>query len=251
MPPLLQAEGISAFYGRVEAVHDVSLKVEAGQIATIIGTNGAGKTTLLHALMGLVPCRGTIEFVGTAIGTASVEQRTEAGLSLVPETRALFTEMTVLDNLELGAFPRYRRGERRLRSDLDLIFSRFPRLAERRKQRAGTLSGGERQMLAIGRALMARPKLLMLDEPSLGLAPLIVREVFKVLEELRNAHVALLLVEQNAHAALRIADYAYVIDTGTLALEGPAPMIAANPLVVSSYLGVADESPSDPGPPRP
>ena len=238
MPPLLEASDISVSYGQVEAVRSISIQVETGRVAAIVGSNGAGKSTLLYALMGLLKCRGTINFAGASISSCSVEARSELGISLVPETRALFSEMTVLDNLEVGAFPRYRRREKHLKADLDGIFARFPRLAERRSQKAATLSGGERQMLAIGRALMSRPRLLMLDEPSLGLAPLIVRDVFKVIAELRETRVALLLVEQNARAALRVADHAYVMETGMLVLEGPAAQVAKDPGVLSSYLGV-------------
>ena len=237
MSVLFETRDLCASYGKVAAVQNAAIRVGNGQVVTIVGSNGAGKTTLLHALMGLLKCEGGIFFQGEMITDLTVEERSTLGLSLVPETRALFGEMSVLDNLELGAFPRYRRGERHLKQDLDGVFGRFPRLAERRTQKAVTLSGGERQMLAIGRALMSRPKLLMLDEPSLGLAPLIVRDVFAVIAELRSTGVSMLLVEQNARAAFEFADYAYVMSTGDITLQGPASEVAANADVVASYLG--------------
>jgi branched-chain amino acid transport system ATP-binding protein len=242
MRDLFEAQNISVSYGQVAAVQDVSVSVGLGQVVAIVGANGAGKTTLLNALMGLLKCKGQIAFDGGSITHLTVEERSEIGLSLVPETRALFGEMSVFDNLQLGTFPRYRRGEKDLRRDFDSVFDHFPRLAERRSQMAATLSGGERQMLAIGRALMSRPRLLMLDEPSLGLAPLIVRDVFKVIAELRKTDVSMLLVEQNARAALRVADYAYVMSTGEVTLEGPASKVAADKAVVASYLGLDDDS---------
>ena len=241
MSALFEAKNISVSYGQVAAVQNVAVSVGLGQIVAIVGANGAGKTTLLHALMGLLKCEGKIDFDGLSIAHLTVEERSEIGLSLVPETRALFGEMSVFDNLELGTFPRYRRGEKNLRQDFDTVFDRFPRLAERRSQKAATLSGGERQMLAIGRALMSRPRLLMLDEPSLGLAPLIVRDVFKVIAQLRKTGVSMLLVEQNARAALRVADYAYVMSTGEVTLKGPAKDVAADKAVMASYLGLEDD----------
>ena len=241
MRHLLEAWNISVSYGQVAAVGDVSVSVGLGQVVAIVGANGAGKTTLLNALMGLLKCEGQIDFDGGAIAHLTVEERSEIGLSLVPETRALFGEMSVFDNLQLGTFPRYRRGEKDLRQDFDSVFDHFPRLAERRSQKAATLSGGERQMLAIGRALMSRPRLLMLDEPSLGLAPLIVLDVFKVIAQLRKTGVSMLLVEQNARAALRVADYAYVMSTGEVTLKGPAVNVAADKAVVASYLGLDND----------
>ena len=239
MSALLEVSGVSVSYGKVEAVHDVSLVADAGRIVTVIGPNGAGKTTLLAALMGLLPARGDIRYLGQPIGSLTVERRVALGLCLVPEKRELFTSMTVADNLELGAFARMRQRDGDARRTLDDIYQRFPRLADRRDQLAGTLSGGERQMLALGRALMGKPKLLMLDEPSLGLAPLIVREIFHIVAALRDAGVTILLVEQNARAALQVSDYAYVLETGELALEGPSRELAENPRVAATYLGAS------------
>jgi branched-chain amino acid transport system ATP-binding protein len=235
MQALLDVRDLSVSYGKVEAVHGVSLEVREGTIVTVIGPNGAGKTTLLAAVMGLLPARGTIDYRGAPVAPLQVEQRVAAGLVLVPEKRELFASMTVAENLELGAFSR--RGTRDVGASLRGVYARFPRLEERSAQRAGTLSGGERQMLALGRALMARPRLLMLDEPSLGLAPLIVREIFSIIAALKEAGVAILLIEQNARAALQVADYGYVLETGELALAGPAGELAANPRVVDTYLG--------------
>ena len=235
--PLLEVRNLAVAYGKVEAVHDLSLKVEAGTIVSVIGPNGAGKTTLLAALMGLLPAKGRIDYSGVSANGLTVEQRVARGLILVPERRELFAAMSVADNLELGGFQRARSGERGWRSTQDEVYQRFPRLAERRDQLAGTLSGGERQMLAMGRALMGKPRLLMLDEPSLGLAPLIVREIFNIVAQLRSSGVSILLVEQNARAALQVSDYGYVLETGELALEGRSGDLAANPRVAATYLG--------------
>jgi branched-chain amino acid transport system ATP-binding protein len=235
----LAVSGLSVAYGKVEALHHASIRVGAGSIVTVIGPNGAGKTTMLNAIMGLLPARGTVEYEGVAVGDEDVEMRVSRGMVLVPERRELFAEMTVADNLVLGAFPRYRRGESGIDADLEAVYARFPRLRERHAQLAGTLSGGERQMLALGRALMAKPRLLMLDEPSLGLAPLIVREIFHIIADLRRTGVSILLVEQNARAALHVADYAYVIETGEIVLEGPAKDLASDPKVIETYLGLS------------
>ena len=235
--PLLDVRGLSVSYGKVEAVRNISLKVERGTIVSVIGPNGAGKTTLLAALMGLLPAKGELAYLGASARTLTVEQRVARGLILVPERRELFAAMSVADNLELGGFQRAMTGERGWRNTQNEIYERFPRLEERREQLAGTLSGGERQMLAMGRALMGKPKLLMLDEPSLGLAPLMVREIFNIVADLRSTGVSILLVEQNARAALQISDYGYVLETGDLALEGPSAELAANPRVAATYLG--------------
>ena len=237
--PLLEARGISVAYGKIEAVRGASLKVAPGQIVAVIGPNGAGKTSLLNALMGLLPSHGHVFYGGEAADDLTAEDRVDRGLCLVPEKRELFGDMSVADNLMLGAFARHARGEKGLDTERERIYALFPRLRERQAQRAATLSGGERQMLAVGRALMAKPKLLMLDEPSLGLAPLIVREIFRTVVSLRADGVSLLIVEQNARAALQVSDYGYVIERGEVVLEGAASDLAQNPLVMASYLGLA------------
>ncbi len=225
-------------YGKVEAVFGVSLVAKAGCITTIIGPNGAGKTTLLASIAGLHPMSaGSVMFDGSDVSEFSVEARLERGLVLVPEKRELFPEMSVEDNLVLGAYHRHSFGARDLRSDLDQVFSLFPRLKERVKQSAETLSGGERQMLALGRALMSKPRLLLLDEPSLGLAPLITRQIFKIISDLRDRGVSVILVEQNARAALAVAEYGYVIEQGRVAIEGAAEQLATDPKVAGTYLG--------------
>jgi branched-chain amino acid transport system ATP-binding protein len=234
--PLLSVSGLRAGYGRGEVLHGVDLVVGPREIVAIVGPNGAGKTTLMAAVMGLLPRTGEIRF-RSAPAPARTEALVAAGLVLVPETRALFPDMTVADNLELGAFQRYRAGERGFTADFARVFDLFPRLAERRAQRAGTLSGGERQMLALGRALMARPTLLLLDEPSLGLAPRIVRDIFHVLGELRGDGLAILLVEQNARAALQLSDYGYVLEMGEVVLEGRCVELADHQRVRETYLG--------------
>jgi branched-chain amino acid transport system ATP-binding protein len=236
MTPLLAAEDIGVSYGRVEAVRGVSIALQPGQIVTVIGSNGAGKTTLLAALMGLLPCRGRVTYDGADLRHLTTEDRVERGLVLVPEQRELFGDMTVADNLVLGAYAQHH-GRAELRRSLDEVYGRFPQLAERKRQYAGTLSGGERQMLALGRALMSRPRLLMLDEPSLGLAPLIVREIFHIIAGLRELGVSILLVEQNARAALESADYAYVLETGEIGAQGPATELMHDPRVSATYLG--------------
>jgi branched-chain amino acid transport system ATP-binding protein len=234
---LLELSHVSVAYGKVEAVHDVSLAIAPGRIVTVIGPNGAGKTTLLGAIIGLLPSRGSIHYAGAALTGVAVEQRVARGLCLVPEQRELFAAMSVADNLDLGAFHRYRAGDRTIGQTRAEVYARFPRLGERRGQLAGTLSGGERQMLALGRALMAKPMLLLLDEPSLGLAPLIVKETFSIIAALRRTGVAILLVEQNARAALQIADYGYVLETGEVAIEGDSAALASDPRVAATYLG--------------
>jgi branched-chain amino acid transport system ATP-binding protein len=239
MSALLEVRDLHVAYGKVEAVHGVSLAIDAGRIVTVIGPNGAGKTTLLAAIMGLLPSGGDVRYDGKPIGDLPIEERVAGGLCLVPERRELFTGMSVADNLELGAFSRRRGGRRTIAATREEVYSRFPRLAERHRQLAGTLSGGERQMLALGRALMAKPRLLLLDEPSLGLAPLIVKEIFEIIANLRQTGVAILLVEQNALAALRVADYGYVLETGDLAIEGDSEALARDARVAATYLGEA------------
>jgi branched-chain amino acid transport system ATP-binding protein len=223
-------------YGKVEAVRGVALTMDRGQIVTMIGPNGAGKTTLLAAIIGLLRSRGRVSFDGRDIATLDVEDRVQAGMSLVPERRELFGDMSVADNLELGAYI-HRADSIGTRERLAAVYGRFPRLAERRRQLASTLSGGERQMLALGRALMGRPRLLLLDEPSLGLAPLMVREIFRIVASLREIGVSILLVEQNARAALETADYAYVLENGEISLSGPAVELMHDSQVIASYLG--------------
>jgi branched-chain amino acid transport system ATP-binding protein len=236
MTTMLEAKNLSVSYGKLMAVKDVSFAVEEGKIVTIIGPNGAGKTTLLKALMGQLAGSGRIIYRGEDIGDAQVEARVEQGVIHVPETRELFTDMVVADNLLLGAYV-HRRKAAQVKEDIDRVYSLFPRLRERREQLAGTLSGGERQMLALGRALMARPKLLMLDEPSLGLAPIIVREIFKIIAQLGAQGVTMLLVEQNARAALETADYGYVLESGEVVHQGKASDLLRDPKVMATYLG--------------
>jgi len=233
---LLTIDQVSVAYDKVEAVRGVSLAIEPGQIVTVIGPNGAGKTTLLGAAIGLLPWRGRMSFDGIDLRRLDVEARIERGFCLVPETRELFGDLSVSDNLLLGGYSR-RRDSAGLKQSLADVYGRFPRLNERRNQKASTLSGGERQMLALGRALMAKPRLLMLDEPSLGLAPIIVREVFRIIASLRELGVSILLVEQNARAALETADFGYVLETGEIVHSGGAADLMHDPRVTASYLG--------------
>jgi branched-chain amino acid transport system ATP-binding protein len=241
---LLNVRDLHAGYGRAEVLHGLTITARAGKVITVIGPNGAGKSTLLNALMGVLHARGTIEYDGRPIGLRSLEERVLLGMALVPETRALFATMSVEDNLLLGAYRQVRLGHKDSAGSLDEVFTLFPRLMERRAQLAGTLSGGERQMLAVGRALMGKPRLLMLDEPSLGLAPLVVRDIFATIAALRATGVTILLVEQNARAALEVADYGYVLEMGEIALEGPAEDLARDPRVIETYLGAQKKSAS-------
>ena len=236
---LLRIENLSVAYGGIPAVSGVSLEVASGSIVTVIGPNGAGKTTLLAGIMGMLPSGGRVIFNGQDISRLPVEARVAAGLSLVPEKRELFTTMSVAENLRLGGWRHRAEGRAALRRGMDEAYALFPRLAERSGQPAGTLSGGERQMLAMARALMARPLLLMLDEPSLGLAPLIVRDILRNVAALRDRGVAILLVEQNARAALQVADHALVLEMGKVTLSGDSAALAADPRVVELYLGAA------------
>ena len=233
--PILAIDGLNVAYGKVEAVRNASLAIQHGSIVTVIGANGAGKTTLLNAAMGILPATGRVTFEGAALDRLGIEERVGLGLALVPERRELFGSMSVEDNLVLGGF-RTTAAERA--QSLAQVFTRFPRLQERRAQLAGTLSGGERQMLAMGRALMGKPRLLMLDEPSLGLAPLIVRDIFEIIVGLKQTGVSILLVEQNARAALQVADHAYVMELGEITSSGPAAQLAADPRIIESYLGL-------------
>ena len=236
---LLNVHDLHAGYGRAEVLHGLTITARAGKVITVIGPNGAGKSTLLNALMGVLQARGQVEYDGEPIGLRSLEERVMLGMALVPETRALFATMSVEDNLLLGAYRQVRLGNKDSAKALAEVFVLFPRLKERRAQLAGTLSGGERQMLAVGRSLMGKPRLLMLDEPSLGLAPLVVRDIFATIAALRATGVTILLVEQNARAALEVADYGYVLEMGEIALEGPAADLARDPRVIETYLGAA------------
>ncbi len=235
--PFFQVEGLRAGYGRAEVLHGVALKADQGSVITVIGPNGAGKSTLLNTLMGILSARGSIVFQGQDLAPLTLEERVMRGIALVPERRELFGTMSVEDNLVLGAFRQVRLKNKHWREQIDVVFELFPRLKERRTQQAGTLSGGERQMLAVGRALMSGPKLLMLDEPSLGLAPLIVREIFRTIDGLRKTGVTTLLVEQNARAALETADYGYVLEMGEIVLQGAASDLATDARVIDTYLG--------------
>jgi branched-chain amino acid transport system ATP-binding protein len=236
MSALLEVSGLNVSYGKIQAVRDAGFALDGGRIVTIIGPNGAGKTTLLKAIMGLLPSQGNVRYDGISLDKLEVEDRIERGMCLVPESRELFTEMSVADNLILGAYTK-RRDKAGMKASIEEVYSRFPRLKERHGQLAGTLSGGERQMLALGRALMSKPRLLMLDEPSLGLAPLIVREIFRIIASLRETGVSILLVEQNARAALETADYGYVIETGDIVHHGSAKDLIHDPKVAATYLG--------------
>lgn len=235
--PLLKVTDLRAGYGRAEVLHGLSLQADKGSVITVIGPNGAGKSTFLNTLMGILPGRGRIEFNGQPMDGLTLEERVMAGMALVPEKRELFGSMSVEDNLVLGGYRQMRLGNAQWRDRLADVFDLFPRLKERRAQEAGTLSGGERQMLAVGRALMSRPTLLMLDEPSLGLAPLIVRDIFRIIQTLRQTGVTIVLVEQNARAALAVADQGYVLEMGEIGLHGPAAELAQDPRVIDTYLG--------------
>ena len=238
---MLKIKNINTYYGQVHALKNVSLHVNPGEIVSLIGANGAGKTTILNSLSAVVPPRdGEIVFEGTSLAGLSADRVVELGISQVPEGRQVFKDFSVADNIELGAYLRYRGREAKgsIRKDIDDIFALFPQLASRKKQMAGTLSGGEQQMLAIGRTLMAKPKLLLLDEPSMGLAPLVVQEIFRVIAMLRKERgTSVLLVEQNAMAALKIADRGYVLETGKVILEENAADLLENKDVQRAYLG--------------
>lgn len=239
---MLEVKDLSVAYGRVEALRGANLAVGAGRIVTVIGPNGAGKTTLLNAIMGLLPGRGTIAFDGAPLGDLHTEARVALGLVLVPERRELFAEMSVADNLALGAFARYRKGARGLAEDREEIYRRFPRLRERADQLAGTLSGGERQMLALASAIVCAPRLLLIDELSLGLAPVIVEEIAGRLREIRDdLNLTVLLVEQSAAVAFRLADNAYVLEHGEVALSGSSVELQGNSAVQGAYLGTGAE----------
>lgn len=233
---MLEINNINVYYGAIHALKGVSVSVEEGQIVTLIGANGAGKSTTLRTISGLLkPKTGQILFEGKDIAGITAHNIVKMGISQVPEGRRIFANMTVLENLELGAYTR--NDSKEVRQDMDKVFNRFPRLAERRSQMAGTLSGGEQQMLAMGRALMSRPRLLLLDEPSMGLAPLLVKEIFSIVQEINASGTTVLLVEQNANMALSIAHKAYVLETGRITLSGTAQELAESEAVRKAYLG--------------
>jgi branched-chain amino acid transport system ATP-binding protein len=238
MAMLLEVTDLHAGYGRAEVLSGLNFQMSERQVVSVIGPNGAGKSTTLAALMGILPSRGRIVFGGQDLADASLEERVMLGLALVPEKRELFGTMPVEDNLVLGGYRAMKQRVPHWRRQIENVYQLFPRLKERRAQLAGTLSGGERQMLAVGRALMSAPRLLMLDEPSLGLAPLVVREVFDIIERLREQGTSILLIEQNARAALAVSDHGYVLETGAIVLDGPATQLAADPRVIETYLGV-------------
>lgn len=233
---MLKVENIDVYYGAIHALKNISLAVKQGEIVTLIGANGAGKSTILRTLSGLIaPKSGTVEFQGQMIAGMSAHKIVSLGLSQVPEGRRIFANMTVRENLELGAY--LRKDKDNVAQDMDGVFTKFPRLKERLGQLSGTLSGGEQQMLAIGRAIMSRPKLLLLDEPSMGLAPLLVKEIFNIISELNAQGMTILLVEQNAHMALSIAHRAYVLETGRITLSGDAKELAGSDTIRKAYLG--------------
>jgi branched-chain amino acid transport system ATP-binding protein len=237
MSALLEVTQLHAGYGRAEVLTGLNFSLAEKQVVSVIGPNGAGKSTTLAALMGIIGSRGRIVFDGQDLARATLEERVMMGLALVPEKRELFGSMPVEDNLVLGGYRAMRQRLPHWRRGLERVYTLFPRLQERRAQLAGTLSGGERQMLAVGRALMSAPKLLMLDEPSLGLAPLVVRDIFATIERLRAEGTSILLIEQNARAALAVSDHGYVLETGAFALDGPARELASDPRVIETYLG--------------
>ncbi|HEY8463286.1 MAG TPA: ABC transporter ATP-binding protein [Bacillota bacterium] len=235
---MLQINNLVVSYGGIEALKGIDLEVESGKIVTLVGANGAGKSTTLRTIMGLVkPVSGSITYDGKDLLKEKTQNLTELGLNLVPEGRRIFANLSVLENLKIGAFRR--KDTKRIKQDLDWVYSLFPILKERNWQLAGTLSGGEQQMLAVGRALMSRPKLLLMDEPSLGLAPLIVKEIFRIIQEIHKQGVTILLIEQNANAALHIADVGYVMETGRIILKGDGRELLKNEAVKEAYLGHA------------
>ena len=233
---MLKINNLNVSYGGIKALQNVSLEVPEGKIVTLIGANGAGKSTLLKSIAGIVsPESGEISFLGNNIVGNKVYKTVSEGIALVPEGRKVFTDLTVAENLRIGAY--LRNDKKEIEKDIEWVYSLFPRLKERNWQYAGTLSGGEQQMLAVGRALMSRPKLMMMDEPSLGLAPLVVQDIFSIIKEVNKAGVTILLIEQNANMALKVADYAYVLETGRIQLSGPGRELMANEEVKKAYLG--------------
>jgi branched-chain amino acid transport system ATP-binding protein len=233
---VLEVKNLNVFYDTIHALHDLSFNVAEGEIVTLIGANGAGKTTTLHSISGLIPAKsGVIQFLGRSLKTIPANRIVELGLAQVPEGRRIFANLTVKENLEMGAYTR--KDKQKVKQDFEMVFGRFPRLKERLFQIAGTLSGGEQQMLAMGRTLMSRPKLMLMDEPSMGLAPLLVKEIFSIIKDINQGGTTILLVEQNAHMALSIAHRAYVLETGKIVLQGPASELANSDQVKKAYLG--------------
>lgn len=232
---MLELKDVHVYYEGIHALKGISLKVEEATIVTLIGANGAGKSTTLKAICNMVPYEGTISLRGQDLRKIKTHEIVRLGMTMVPEGRRIFTNLNVMENLLLGAYARTE--TKKVEEDLEWVFSLFPRLKERHKQQGGTLSGGEQQMLALGRALMSKPKLLLMDEPSLGLAPLLVQEIFKMIETIHKEKVTILLIEQNAHMALKVADYGYVLETGTVAIEGPGKELVDSPKVKEAYLG--------------
>ncbi len=233
---MLKVSGLNVFYGTIHALHDITFEVNEGEIVTMIGANGAGKTTSLHTISGIIkPRSGEITFMGKNLIPILPNKIVQMGLCQVPEGRRVFANLTVRENLEMGAY--IRKDKNGIKADYEVVFTRFPRLKERIRQTAGTLSGGEQQMLAMGRALMSKPRLLLMDEPSMGLAPLLVKEIFSILKDINSAGTTILLVEQNAHMALSIANRAYVVETGRIAISGDAKKLAASPEIQKAYLG--------------
>jgi branched-chain amino acid transport system ATP-binding protein len=233
---MLKLSDVHTYYGRIHALKGVSLEVPEGAVVALLGSNGAGKTTLLRTISGLVPAaKGKIEYAGQSIAKLPPQKIVQMGIAQSPEGRQVFTDLTVMENLEMGTYSR--RDKQTVKQDLELVFEYFPRLKERRNQLAGTLSGGEQQMVAMGRALMAKPKIMLLDEPTLGLAPLVIKEIFNIIQQINKLGVTVLLVEQNAYKALKIADYAYVLETGRIVLNGTGEELRHNEEVKHSYLG--------------
>lgn len=232
---LLKVDNLIVNYGMINAIKDISFEVEKGEIVALIGANGAGKTSTMHAISGLIPSKGTITFNNKEISKIPAHKIVAEGLAQVPEGRRIFASLTVADNILMGAY--LRKDKEEIKKDRQHVYDLFPRLYERRHQLAGTLSGGEQQMLAMGRALMSKPKLLLMDEPSMGLSPILVNEIFDIIREVNKEGVTILLVEQNANKALQIADRAYVLETGKITIQGKASEVAANPLVKEAYLG--------------
>ncbi len=232
---LLKVSNVETFYGQIQALKGISLNVEEGKIVTLLGANGAGKSTTMKTIVGLLkPKKGMVEFLGENVTGLRPDQLLRRGIALVPEGRAILSSMTVIENLDMGA---YHRKDKNVEREIEEVMERFPILRERKSQLAGTLSGGQQQMLAIARALLSKPKLLLLDEPSMGLAPLIVADIFKIIKEIKDAGTTVLLVEQNAKQALKIADYGYVMETGKIIIEGKASDLLEDPRIVEAYLG--------------